>query len=207
MYIVIAAIIGFIAAIPIGPINVYAITQTMKRDFTHGFLAGLTSALLDVIFCFAAIAGTHHLTSRITELLPYIKLLGVIIILSIAFRLLHQARHFIPIRSSDQPKVMTALRPIIGAMLLYLTNPSLYMFWLAVGGTISAHRLVSPREWSGLVFALMAGVGTTLWYLLLCRYVAKYHHQFSQSTFARILRFTALILILLALYTAVTLVI
>jgi len=207
MYIVIAVIIGFIAAIPIGPINVYAITQTMKRGFSHGFLAGITSAVLDVVFCFVAIAGTHHLTTRITELLPYIKLFGVIIIFSIAARLLHQSRHFTPLKASDQSRVTTAPRPIIGALLLYLTNPSLYMFWLAVGGTITAHHLASPREWSGLIFAVMAGVGTTIWYLLLCRYVAKYHHQFSSRTFANILRITAGILILLALYTAITLVV
>jgi arginine exporter protein ArgO len=207
MYLIIALIVGFLAAIPIGPINVYAITQTMKRDFFHGFLAGLTSAVLDVVFCFLAIAGTHQLTTRITELLPYIKLMGVIIILAIAGRLIHQARHFDGSRAPGQSMASTAPRPIIGSLLLYLTNPGLYMFWFAIGGTITAHRLVSPKEWSGLLFAITAGLGTTIWYLLLCRYVAKYHHQFSPRTFTNILRITAFILIVLALYTAVTLVI
>ncbi len=207
MYIIIAIFVGFIAAVPIGPINVFAITQTMKRDFTHGFLVGLTAALLDVGFCFGAIAGMHELSTSITELLPYIKLFGIIIILFFASRLVHQARHFDKSKETSQRVVSTAPRPIIGSLLLYLANPGLYMFWFAVGGTVTAHRLVSPENWSGLLFALFAGFGTAVWYFLLCRYVAKYHHLFSPRMFTNILRVTALILIALAIYTAVTLVI
>lgn len=206
MYLLIALFVGFIAAIPIGPINVFAITQTMKRDFLHGLLVGLTSASMDVIFCFIAIAGMHTLSSRLTELLPYLKLFGIVVILLIASRLIHQGRHFDKEKAAGQSVAVTAPRPIIGALLLYITNPGLYMFWFAVGGTVTAHRLVSPAEWSGLLFAVTTGIGTTIWYIVLCRYVAKYHHQFSPRMFTRILHITALILLVLATYTAITLV-
>jgi L-lysine exporter family protein LysE/ArgO len=207
MYLIIGLLVGFIAAIPIGPINVFAITQTMKRDFLHGLLVGLTSALMDIVFCFIAIAGMHTLSSSIKELLPYIKLFGIVVILFIASRLIHQARHFDKEKASSQSTVSTVPRPIIGALLLYITNPGLYMFWFAVGGTVTAHHLVHPAEWSGPLFALTTGIGTTIWYIVLCRYVAKYHHQFSPRTFTQILRVTALILLGLATYTAITLVI
>ncbi len=207
MYILIALFVGFLAAIPIGPINVFAITQTLRRDFLHGFLVGLTAAFLDVIFCMAAITGMHELTTSIEVLLPTIKILGIIIILLLAGRLYYQSRHCDIHKKNEQNRISTAPRPIIGAILLYIANPGLYMFWIAVGGTVTAHKLISPLEWNGLIFAVTSGVGTTIWYFLLCRYVAKYHHQFEQKTFERILLVTALILVALALYTAVTLII
>lgn len=206
MYILIAIIVGFIAAIPIGPINVYAISQTLKRDFFHGFLVGLTSALLDIIFCMAAISGMHQLTSKISTILPFIKLLGVFIILLISARLIYQAQKYEK-EKTKQNKIITVPRPIIGSFLLYVTNPSLYAFWFAVGGTVSAHQIVSPYDSSALIFALFCGVGTTIWYFLLCSYVTKYHHQFKQETFKRILLATAFILIAIAIYTFIKIVI
>ncbi len=207
MYILIALFVGFIAAIPIGPINVFAITQTLRRDFLHGFLVGLTAAFLDVVFCMIAITGMHELTTSIEELLPTIKILGIIIILLLAGRLFYQAKHCSIHKKESQSKMTTAPRPIIGALLLYIANPGLYMFWIAVGGTVTAHKLISPLEWNGLIFALMCGAGTAIWYFLLCRYVSKYHHQFEQKTFEKILVVTAVILVMLAVYTAVTLII
>lgn len=43
-------LIGFLAAIPLGPLNIYAITQALKHDFLRGFSPGLTASFLDVIY-------------------------------------------------------------------------------------------------------------------------------------------------------------
>jgi hypothetical protein len=43
-----------------GSVNVFVISQALKRDFSHGFLAGMTTAFLDAVFCFVALAGILH---------------------------------------------------------------------------------------------------------------------------------------------------
>ncbi|MBN2354491.1 LysE family transporter [candidate division KSB1 bacterium] len=200
MYIIVAIIVGFIAAVPIGPINVFAISQTLKRDFLHGFLVGITSAVMDIIFCIVAISGMYHVVSNLEHLLPFIKLFGVFVLLLISVRLIFQAQKFNG-EKEKQKKMTTAPRPIIGAFLLYITNPGLYAFWLAVGGTATAHGLVRASDASFIIFSLFCGVGTAIWYFALCRYVSKYHHYFKQSTFKKILLATAIILLAIAIYT------
>ncbi len=203
MYILVAIVVGFIAAIPIGPVNVFAISQTLKRDFYHGFLVGITSALMDVIFCIAAITGMYQIVSNLEHLSPWIKIFGVLILLLISGRLIYQAQKHGE-KKLKQKKIRTAPRPVIGTILLYATNPSLYAFWLAVGGTVTAYDLVRASDISFFIFALFCGVGTCIWYFLLCRYVSKYHHQFKPHVIKKILLITAAILIVIALYTLAT---
>jgi len=34
MFVLIGFLIGFLAAVPVGPVNIYTISQTLKRDFS-----------------------------------------------------------------------------------------------------------------------------------------------------------------------------
>jgi hypothetical protein len=61
MFIFTGLLIGFIAAIPLGPINVFVISQTMKRDFFHGFIGGITACVLDAAYCLMAILGMSQI--------------------------------------------------------------------------------------------------------------------------------------------------
>jgi len=68
VYVLIGILIGFVAAIPLGPVNVYVISQAIKRDFLHGFMAGLTSAVLDFVYCLVAILGLTQVTALMKPL-------------------------------------------------------------------------------------------------------------------------------------------
>ena len=67
MPIIIGLMFGFIAAIPLGPVNVFVISQTIKRDFFHGFMAGLTAAVLDTIYCLIAVLGISQMTFNLDK--------------------------------------------------------------------------------------------------------------------------------------------
>jgi threonine/homoserine/homoserine lactone efflux protein len=86
---------------------------------------------------------------------------------------------------------------------MYITNPSLYAFWIGVGSTITAHSIVMRNGFDPLGFSLACGLGTTLWYVALVRYVWKRHHKLSSSTIRRLLYITAVVLIGLAGYLLV----
>lgn len=199
MIVFLGIFIGFLAAIPIGPLNVLAISQTLKRDFLHGFLVGLTASFLDICYSFASLAGIYQALTGFASLLLYLKLFGVAMLAIVSIRLFMQARAYQG-PGSEQKEQRTAHRPIIAAFLCYVTNPSLYVFWLAVGGTVTAHQWVSTFGWQPIIFAISCGAGSTLWYFLLTKYVLKYHHQFAPSTFKKLLNGTAVILMAFALY-------
>lgn len=202
MVIALGLIIGFVAAIPLGPINIFAVSQVLKRGFLHGFLVGLTAAFLDIVYCFAILAGISEITDNLKPLFPYFKLFGAVLLIGISIRLIMQAKTY-QAPKRPQNNLNTVHRPIIAAFLFYITNPSLYAFWLAVGGIVTAHKWVSYSGYKPILFATACGAGSTIWYFLLSKYVSKYKHQFHPATFKKLLFGTAFILLGLGVSTLV----
>jgi len=194
---VLGLIIGFVAAIPLGPINIYVVSQTLKRDFFHGLLGGLTAALLDIVFCLAALVGIGHFMTLIQRYSSLLKLLAALLLTAIGIRLILQARHFDESSWGEKPARKTP-RPVLAVVLLYISNPALYGFWLGAAGMVTAHGWVAAGSSEAWLFSLAVGLGSVLWYFLLVRYVVKHHHLISAKTFRKILVGLAILLFLFA---------
>jgi len=203
MYILIGLLIGFLAAIPLGPVNVYVISQALKRDFLHGFMAGLTAAVLDTIYCLVAILGISQFTFgwNLTKFLPFLKALASIVLLILAIRMVQQSKTYNEPRPSKNLTTFSP-RPMLGVILLYVSNPSLYAFWLAVAGMVSHNTwMASGTSSTRLFFAVTCGIGGAIWYFFLTHYVSTHHHQFSPKTFQKIFLVLAVVLFVFAGYT------
>lgn len=204
MYILIGLVIGFVAAIPLGPVNVFVISQTLKRDFFHGIVAGATTAVMDAVFCFVALSGILHFDippdSRVNSLL---KIFTAAILAIVAVRLYLESRKFV-LPASNGKVAPVAARPIIGVLLLYVTNPSIYAFWFAVAGSMNAHQLVVAEGWPAALFALSCGVGAIIWYLLLVRFVSSRQGRLAPGTFKRLLLGLAVLFLAFAAFTAIS---
>jgi len=199
--IILGAFVGFVAAIPVGPLNLFAITQVLKRDFFHGFLVGLVSSFLDATYCFLALLGVSHIMNNLNEFIVFLKIAAALLLLGISIRLYKQSKSI----GNELKKSSKAIhRPILTAFFLYITNPALYAFWLGVAGMMRAHRIATNSLGNHFVIALSVGLGAVIWYLILMRYVAKYHHQFKPSTFRKIFLIIASVLVIFALYTLYT---
>jgi len=192
-------IIGFVAAIPLGPINIYVVTQTLKRDFFHGLLGGLTAAVLDALFCLAALVGIGRILAVIQRYSVLLTLLAALLLTGIGIRLILQARRFDESTWGEKPARKTP-RPMVAVVLLYISNPALYGFWLGAAGMVTAHGWVPSTGLKAWFFALAVGAGSVLWYFLLVRYVAKHHHLISVKTFRKILIGLAILLFLFAAF-------
>lgn len=199
MLVLLGLFVGFFAAIPLGPINVFIISQTLKRDYLHGLFAGITAGLLDFIYCLIPLLGFFHIEINLSFVVPYIKVLGVLLLFVISYRLVRQSRTISPTQNSARLS-SSSPRPIIGVFLLYISNPALYAFWLAVAGIVTSHNIVPNYGFPPVFFAICCGLGSIIWYVLLVHYVAKHHHLFPAQTFKKILRILAVILAAFALY-------
>jgi len=201
MFILLGLLVGLVAAVPLGPINVFVVSQTLKRDFFHGLLAGLTAILLDVTFCFVALAGFFQIK---VNLPPYatsaLKVVASVIILGLSAKLIRDSKTFSFPREGD--KIPSAApKPILGVLALYLSNPTLYMYWIAVAGTVTGHRLVRYGAWTAVAFSAAVGAGSALWYLSLVRFVSRRQSRIKPETFRRLLFFLGLALVGFAIYT------
>jgi threonine/homoserine/homoserine lactone efflux protein len=201
MFIVIGLAIGFIAAIPLGPVNVFVVSQTLKRDFLHGFLAGVTTAALDMAYCLIALMGFFLIKIRLNpSVMSVMKIIAGLVVLLISYRLVRDSKTFSLPQNGD--KIPSAPhRPIFGVILLYVTNPSLYVFWFAVAGTMTGHDLVQNSGWTAIAFAAACGLGSLIWYVLLVRFVSRRQSRIHPEMFRKILLYLGLALILLGIYT------
>jgi threonine/homoserine/homoserine lactone efflux protein len=200
MFILFGLLIGFAAAIPLGPVNVFIVSQTLKHDFIHGLMAGLTTAAMDTLYCLIALVGFFHFRFDIAPYAGWMKGAATVLLVLLGIRLIRQSAE------ADMPVVkekrtIKPSRPIIGVILLYLSNPTIYACWIAVAGTATAHHLVAGRGWAPVAFAVSCGLGAVLWYLILVRYVARNQDRINPSTFRKLLLFMGIALIGFGLYT------
>jgi threonine/homoserine/homoserine lactone efflux protein len=203
VYILLGILIGFVAAIPLGPVNVFVISQALKRDFLHGFMAGITAAVLDTLYCLVAILGIAQVTYGLVKFLPVMKVFAALLLTFLGYRLYVQSKTYHETKPSNK---MTSFspRPMLGVLLLYVMNPSLYIFWLGTAGFVTSHYFVAQAGKTPVFFSIACGIGGVIWYFILTHYVATHHHQFKPRTFQRIFLVLAVVLFVFAAYTLLT---
>ena len=203
MFILLGIVIGFAAAVPLGPVNVFIVSQTLKHDYVHGLMAGLTTAAMDTLYCLVALVGFFHFHFNLAPYAGWMKGAAMVLLVGLGVRLIRQAAKTDP-PVLQEKRTIKPSRPILGVILLYLSNPTIYAFWIAVAGTVTAHSLVADTGWPPIAFAFSCGVGAVLWYLLLVRYVAKNQNKIKPATFRKLLLFMGIALIGFGLYTFAT---
>lgn len=194
MFFLFGVIAGLLAAVPVGPVNIFVISQALKRDFLHGLMAGLTAVVLDMSFAFIALAGFFRIKVNLPpHFLSYVKVAAAVIILLLARKLLRDSQKFeIP---QDRERIPAPTpKPILGVLLLYVTNPTLYLFWIAVAGTVTGLLHARLEGWTAVAFTASVGVGSLGWYLSLVRFVASRQHRIKAETFRRLLFYLGLLL-------------
>jgi L-lysine exporter family protein LysE/ArgO len=201
MVIILGLFIGFAAAIPLGPVNVFIISQTLKRDHFHGVLAGLTTAALDLVYCLIALIGFSLIKVSVSHFfVSVMKGVAGVIILVVAHHLIRESGTFTLPHNGD--KIPSAShRPVLGVIILYVSNPMLYMFWFGIAGMVTGHSLVQHHGWTPYVFAAACGVGSMVWYTSLVRFVSKRQSKIHPEKFRRILMYLGLILTAFGIYT------
>ncbi|MGB9893129.1 MAG: LysE family transporter, partial [Candidatus Saccharicenans sp.] len=92
-------------------------------------------------------------------------------------------------------------RPIFGVIFLYVSNPSLYAFWIATAGAATAHGLLKEGFWPAVIFALFCGLGAMVWYFFLVRIVSHYQTKIQEKTFKKMLLALGVLLIGFSIFT------
>lgn len=200
MFLLVGLILGFVAAIPLGPVNAFVISQSMKRNFFHGFVAGVTAAVLDFLYCLISLLGIALITVNITRFQIPLKIAAGIIMLIIGWRLYLTSKKPVIPKQEKLPTSFTP-RPILGVILLYVSNPSLYFFWIWAAGWAAGHGWILNYAAAPYLFAASCGLGGFIWYTVVSYYVSHHHHQFKPRTFQRIFLILAIVMTGFAAYT------
>ncbi|MBI4509358.1 MAG: LysE family transporter [Deltaproteobacteria bacterium] len=154
-------VLGFVAGIPVGPVNAAVIDTAVRKCMRRAIAIGLGGAFADFVYSQLAVAGLAPLLQHHPELSSV--LLGVGGIVLVVFGV-HTARSS-PACTPCGRKPMMLGRALLASfgtgILITLANPAALVSWVLVAGTVLAD--LSRTE------ALVAGagvfVGTSAWLL------------------------------------------
>jgi threonine/homoserine/homoserine lactone efflux protein len=162
IYLLEGLVIGFLLAMPVGPIGVLCVRRTLTYGNWNGFIVGLSGASADIIYALVAAFGITLVSDFVTGMQHWIRLAGGVLLLILGFYIFrsHPSEQATPKRSNQHTKTF------ISTFLLALTNPMTLFAFVAVfsgvrSGYISNDRIFLPVLVAGVFF------GSLLWFSML----------------------------------------
>ena len=190
---------GFLASIPVGPINVAIINEGAQRGFRWAFLIGLGALVMETIYCGLAFAGFSGLfNSRFMH--AAIELLSFLATLFFGVKYLLVRELAATTKSVE--RMEHRLHPHTAFMIGFvrvLGNPSVLLFWVALSAAFVSHEWIENTNASKTACVLGMSAGATAWFVFLSFVVSMGHGRFSTKTLVRMSHASGAFLLLGAL--------
>ncbi len=189
---------GFIAAAPIGAVNIICIRRTLHYGPINGFLSGLGAALGDGFFAGLVAFGFTRLSEFIQGNSSTLELVGGLILVGYGgYALLTKP----PIRRIEErsEQVEEKASGMTGALLstfgLTVINPATFFFFAAVAATLSAIVPEGATPFTAAcVFVGSVIVGSAFWWAVIVSITWFAHRQIGDRAIVVINRVTGVLI-------------
>jgi len=211
--ILIGLIVGFVLAIPPGPIGMAAIRTGIRQGSRAASKLALGAGLFDVIYCALAMMATSAVVDKLNSMEASSPLLTliiqlVIVVAMIGFGLVQLRDKHLPIAAEEEKgddatkkNLMERLKghgPFfigVGFAIANLANPTFIPSLAAMSTFIQKLDLFESRMVNDLAFSLGFGAGNMLWLLVVVRLVLHYKERMTPTFITRIQQCTGVTLI------------
>jgi len=153
--------IGFIMAIPIGPIGIMCIRKTLTEGRLSGLIIGLGAATADLFYGCVAAFGLTVISDTLVSQRIWIRLVGGALLLFLGVKTFRA--------HPKDPKLKTTgsgrLRSYLTVVFLTLTNPLTIFAFIAVFAAFGLGDGLS--FFSAAILVAGVFIGSCLWFLLL----------------------------------------
>jgi threonine/homoserine/homoserine lactone efflux protein len=186
-------VMGLVAAVPIGPVNLICIRRSFAFGPVNGFVSGLGAALGDGVFAAITGFGLTWVAQLIEGYAPVIELIGGAMLVYFGWR-----SFFAPpmVRCLDEESTDGAtnlIRAIVSTFLLTITNPATLLAFTAMfaglGGLAGG---AGSYVDAGFVVAGVVG-GSAGWWLALTTLIGLFHAKIDEKAMKRINRVSGLL--------------
>jgi len=169
-------IVGFLIAVPVGPINVLCVRRTIIHGRLAGIVSGLGSAGADTLFGAIAVLGLAALEGVMFAERFWIALVGAAMLIVLGIRTLLSP----PPQPSSAPDPTSLLGDFTSTFVLTLTNPITILSFLGIFGAFGIQSDDMIDQYDGM---LLLGVflGSTVWWLLLTGVIGVFHGHFNET--------------------------
>ncbi|HXL99752.1 MAG TPA: LysE family transporter, partial [Rhizomicrobium sp.] len=189
-------VIGLIAAVPIGPVNLLCVRRTFAYGPLHGFLSGLGAATADVVFATIVGFGFTAIAQLIKSHSTFLQIAGG------AMLLIFGVRTFVAhpqLRLDDKLKVKeqdasTLVRAMASTFALAITNPATLLAFTAMFAGVAG--LVGGRASYFGAILLIVGVaaGSTTWWFTLTTVAGLFHAKINEGVMTWINRVSGVVI-------------
>jgi len=155
-------LIGFVVAVPVGPIGLLCINRALSRGPVYGLISGLGVATADALSAGIAVLGLTLILSFLLSQQVWLHLIGGLFLCYLGFRIF-MAR---PAGQTVSVQEKGFVRAYVSMFLLTLTNPGTILSFIAIYAGWGVHNLRGDYL-SAALLTLGVFVGSALWWFIL----------------------------------------
>jgi threonine/homoserine/homoserine lactone efflux protein len=176
-------VMGLIAAVPIGPVNLICIRRSFAFGPLNGFVSGLGAALGDGVFAAITFFGLTWIAQLIQSYDPIIEVIGGALLVWFG---VHALLSPITAKVDDGGKpdaaASTLIRAIVSTFVLTITNPATLIAFASMFA--SFRGLVGGADTFVDAEFVVAGVvaGSAGWWLALTTVIGLFHTRITDRT-------------------------
>ena len=194
VYLILSGVVmGLIAAVPVGPVNLICIRRTFAFGPLNGFMSGLGAALGDGVFAAITGFGLSWIAQLIEGYSTLIYLVGGAMMVWFGFRTFFAA----PVPRCQDERPDSGGSNLFNAMLstfaLTVTNPATLLFFTGMFAGLSglAGGAGSYSEAAFVVIGVVAG--SAAWWLVLTTVIGLFHTRIDERAMRIINRVSGLL--------------
>lgn len=191
--------VGFTLAVPIGPIGLLCIHQTLSKGRFPGLIIGFGGATVDLIYSGIATFGLKVISDTLYNQRNWIRIISGVIFLILGIRILFKKYKIDNIPTESNGK----LKSYLATVLLTLTNPLTIFAFISLFAIIGISSELS--HFSSTVLASGVFFGSLLWFFLINSTVTRFKDKFNLNLSIWVNRITGSLIIVAGLITMVSL--
>jgi threonine/homoserine/homoserine lactone efflux protein len=189
--------IGLIAAVPIGPVNLICIRRTLQCGWRYGFISGLGAALGDGVFASVTGFGLTAIAQLIEGYSASLQLLGGVLLLGIGIRMFNaappqrlgetygpfpegMAAKVCNIQNGNGKNGTSGARGMASTFALTITNP-VTLFWFGAWFASLGGLADNPSFFNAARVVLGVFLGSATWWFTLTTVVGTLHARIDDS--------------------------
>ena len=192
---------GFVVSIPVGPVNLTVINQSLRRGFLRAFLVGLGAVTADTIYASVLLAGRTAILDR-SPVRFALHITAVLVIVVIGVRsVLFKEEKFEARDEAKAEKVDERWhhpRAFLLGFILTISNLMLLVLWAALSHFLFEREWVEPGLPSRAVCSAGVFLGGTVWFFLLAFFVSRAHRRVKPRTLTLLVRVCGIVFLVFA---------
>jgi threonine/homoserine/homoserine lactone efflux protein len=175
-------VMGLIAAVPIGPVNLICIRRSFAFGPLNGFMSGLGAALGDGVFAAITGFGLTWIARLIEGYAPIIELIGGAMLVWFGWRTFLAPPVVRCLEDGADKSGTNLLRAMVSTFALTVTNPATLLAFTAMFASLGG--LAGGAGSFGDAGFVVAGVvgGSAGWWLALTTVIGLFHTRIDERT-------------------------